>query len=64
MNLDIQLSHLAAMDSAIATLMAFDCGPTAVAALITLSTAIAEVRLALTEQLMTWLNTHYELFEA
>jgi hypothetical protein len=68
MSFDQQLSHLAAMDAALTTLTAgvhaLDCGPAAVQALVTLAIAIAEARLVLTEQLMTWLGNHYDAPEA
>jgi hypothetical protein len=68
MSPDEELSHFATMDAALTTLTAgvhaLDCGPTAVQALVTLSIAIAEARLVLTEQLMTWLGNHYDAPEA
>src|ERR1700685_3451353 len=68
MNFDAELGHLAAMDTALTTLTAgvhaLDCGPTAIAALITPSTATAEARLASTERLMAWLDIHDEDPEA
>jgi len=66
--LEAELSHLATMDAALPTLTAavraLDCGPAAVAALVTLTIATTEARLTITERLILWLDSHFEAQEA
>jgi hypothetical protein len=64
MSLEAELGHLESMDAALTSLTAgvhaLDCGPTAIQALITVSIAIAQARLTITERILTWLDNHYE----